>query len=204
MPWMFHERCESDGVPWSQFVASLCFLLEFSEFLVHSQRLVNIALVHHGQLHHMFPSGDFHQLLNKWSNSSAVISQPLMSSPLTPPSSSFEVAFSTLQSIPKFWITMHVYFHFKSPTFSSVGDFSPGMKWSDLTNLSCLERGLLVAVSLWALLVFLVSPWFRVWCGACGPVVLREKCDILRQPQTPSLAASPFLFPCSHPTASKD
>ena len=111
---------------------------------------------------HMFPSGDFHQLLNKWSNSSAVISQPLMSSPLTPPSSSFEVAFSTLQSIPKFWITMHVYSHFKSPTFSSVGDFSPGMKWSDLTNLSCLERGLLVAVSLWALLVFLVSPWFRV------------------------------------------
>lgn len=84
-------------------------------------------------------------------------------------------------------------FCFKSLTFSSVGDFSPGMNRSDLTNLSCLERGLLVAISLWALLVFLVSPWFRVWCCACGPVVLREKCDILKQPQTPSLAASPFL-----------
>lgn len=89
--------------------------------------------------------------------------------PLTPPPSSFEVAFSTLQSVPKFSY-MHVYFTLKSPAFK-VWDFSPGDE-SDLTltNLSCLERGLLVAISLWALLVFLVSPWFRVWCCVCGPL----------------------------------
>lgn len=100
MPWMFSERCESDGVPWSQFVASLCFLLEFSEFLLYSQRPVNTVLAHHSQLRHMFPSGNFHQLLNKWYNSSAVISQPLMSSPLTQPFSSLEscIFYSSINS----------------------------------------------------------------------------------------------------------
>lgn len=47
---MFSERCESDRVPWSQFVASLCFLLEFPKFLLRSQRLVSTALAHHSQL----------------------------------------------------------------------------------------------------------------------------------------------------------
>lgn len=81
MPWMFSERCESDGVPWSQFVASLCFLLEFSKFLLCLWRRVSTVLAPHSQLCHMFPSGNFHQPLNKWYNSSVKTSQPLMSSP---------------------------------------------------------------------------------------------------------------------------
>ena len=81
MPSMFSERCESDGVPWSQFVASLCFLLEFSEFFFYSWSLVNTVLTHHSQLCHVFLSGNFHQPLNKWYNSYVAISQPLISSP---------------------------------------------------------------------------------------------------------------------------
>lgn len=133
---MFSERRESDRVPWSQFVASLCFLLEFSKFLLHSQRLVNAALAHHSQLHHMFPSGNFHRLLDQRWNSS----QPLMSSPCHHPQvlKAAFFFFFILQTIPRFRITLFFFFALYLPSLQMC--FIPGMEQSDITNLSGKRR----------------------------------------------------------------
>lgn len=125
MLWMFSERCESDGVPWSQFAASLCFLLEFSKFLLHLQRSVHAALATHSQLQHMFPSGNFHQLLNKWYSNF----------------SSLESCIFCFQSIPKFRIILFSFFSFFALYHQSLQmHFIPGMKQPGIANPSCSKR----------------------------------------------------------------
>lgn len=197
---MFSERCESDRVPWSQFVASLCFLLEFPKFLLRSQRLVSTALAHRSQLPTCSLLGIFTDSRINGEITTLQATHVFPCHHLQVLKAAF-FFFFILQTIPIFRITL---FFFCKLCISRVCKCVSFRGWNNLTSLTYPEREDLVAISLWAILVFLVSSWFRICHCACGPIVLRKKLDILKQSQTPFLAAASFLFPCSHPSASKD
>lgn len=179
--------------PLVQFVASLCFPLEFSEFLLHSQRLVDPGLDHHSQLCYRVCSG---VLTNFWTNGTTLqfwFHNLSVILPSTLPHSQISKLAFFYSSINMQLCNSLFYFNFVSPEFADAFHSKGRTIWH-----TTFLAWLLVAVSLWG------SYYFSFCLDLESVIVHGKKSDILKQQPTPSRTPSLFLSPCSHPEASKD